>query len=75
MKTISNFEAAEFESTYAMIVRSEEKQRSRFEIVVYVLLIASALFALSQFSREAVKMPFGIAHARMSASPSAQWGI
>ena len=34
-----------FESTYALLVRSEEKQRSRFEIFIYMLLIVSTTFA------------------------------
>ena len=46
-----------FESTYALIVRSEEKQRSRLETMVYTLLIASCLFAVSQFGREAATIP------------------
>ena len=75
MKTTSDIEPAAFESTYALIVRSEEKQRGRFEILVYALLIASTLFAVSQFSREAVKMPLGIAHAEMMASSPAPHGI
>ncbi len=48
---------ASFESTYALLVRSEEKHRSRFETAVYSLLIASTVFAVSQFGREAVAMP------------------
>lgn len=50
-----------FESTYALIVRSEEKQRSRFELLIYALLIASAMFAISQFGHQAATMPLGIA--------------
>jgi len=45
-----------FESTYALIVRSEEKQRSRLEMVLYTLLIASVLAALSQFGSEAAAL-------------------
>jgi hypothetical protein len=37
-----------FESTYALLVRSEEKQR--VETLVYALLIASSLFAIAQFA-------------------------
>jgi hypothetical protein len=51
-----------FESTYALLVRSEEKQRSRFETLVYSVLIASAVFAVSQFGRQAVAMPGSIRH-------------
>jgi hypothetical protein len=67
MKTISNVEAAAFESTYALILRSEEKQRSRFEILIYTLLVASTLFAISQFSREATTLPLSIARISTSA--------
>jgi hypothetical protein len=65
MKTISDPGPAVFESTYALIVRSEEKQRSRFEILIYTLLVASALFAISQFGREAATVPLNIARVSM----------
>jgi hypothetical protein len=51
-----------FESTYALIVRSEEKQRTRFEFFVYALLIISTIFALSQAGRQAALMPSNIQH-------------
>jgi len=51
-----------FESTYALIMRSEEKQRSRFEILVYTILIAATTFAVVQFGRQATLMPSSIAH-------------
>jgi hypothetical protein len=51
-----------FESTYALIMRSEEKQRSRFEILVYTVLVASTTFAVAQFGRQATLMPSSIAH-------------
>ena len=50
-----------FESTYALIVRSEEKQRSRFETLIYTLLVVSSLFAVSLFGRQAATMPSSIA--------------
>lgn len=49
-----------FESTYALLVRSEEKQRSRFETLVYTLLVASTIVAVTQFGRQAVTMPGSI---------------
>ena len=52
MKKISTTPEA-FESTYALLVRSEEKQRSRFETLIYVLLVVSAAFAVSQFGHHA----------------------
>ena len=61
MKTISN-SSETFESTYALIMRSEEKQRSRFEIFVYTILIASTTFAVVQFGRQATMMPSTTAH-------------
>jgi hypothetical protein len=51
-----------FESTYALIMRSEEKQRSRFEIFVYTILIVATTFAVAQFGRQATLMPSSIAH-------------
>jgi|GEM_PF-4621727 len=48
---------APFESTYALIMRSEEKQRSRFETLVYALLLASTLLAVSQFCLSAFAAP------------------
>ncbi len=45
MKTISTNPEA-FESTYALLVRSEEKQR--VETLIYTLLIVSTIFAVLQ---------------------------
>ena len=59
MKTNTNPEG--FESTYALIVRSEEKQRSRFEMLIYTLLVVSTLFAVVQFGRQTTMMPSSIA--------------
>jgi hypothetical protein len=63
-----------FESTYALIVRSEEKQRTRFEGVVYTLLVISSVFALSQFAREAVTMPAHIVRNPSTLNAPAQHG-
>jgi hypothetical protein len=73
MKTISTYPET-FESTYALLVRSEEKQRSRFETLIYTLLIASTMFAVSQFGRQAALMPSSIARLSTSASTAAQHG-
>ena len=37
------------ESTYALLVRSEDKKRVIFETIVYALVILSALAAILQF--------------------------
>jgi hypothetical protein len=73
MKTISTDPQA-FESTYALLVRSEEKQRSRLETLIYTLLIVSTMFAVSQFGREAVLMPSSIARVSTGATAAAQHG-
>ena len=73
MKTISHNPEA-FESTYALLVRSEEKQRSRFETLVYTVLIVSTIFAVLQFGRQAAMMPSSIAHVSTAVSAHAQDG-
>jgi hypothetical protein len=73
MKTIST-DPEVFESTYALIMRSEEKQRSRLEIQVYSLLIINTVFAFSQLSREARTMPPNIARNSTTVSATAHHG-
>jgi hypothetical protein len=46
-----------FESTYALLVRSEEKKRNVLEILVYVLFILSAMFSISQFALQTFPLP------------------
>jgi hypothetical protein len=69
MKTIST-NPETFESTYALLVRSEEKQR--VETLIYTLLIVSTIFAVLQFGRQAAMMPSSIAHVSTTVSASAQ---
>ena len=64
-----------FESTYALLVRSEEKQRTRIEGVFYTLLVISSIFALSQFAREAVTMPAQIVRSPTAVTAPAQHGV
>ncbi|MFZ3375133.1 MAG: hypothetical protein WA183_06230 [Chthoniobacterales bacterium] len=45
------------ESTYALLVRSEEKNRGVLEIILYALFIFSALVPLWQFAQQPVKVP------------------
>ena len=52
-------------STYALLVRSEEKERSLFEAVVYGLVILSAVAAIWQFMHQPIEIPLG-------ATPAAQ---
>lgn len=45
------------ESTYALLVRSEEKERSLFETIAYGLFILSAVAAIWQFAQQPVNLP------------------
>ena len=42
------------ESTYSLLVRSEEKKRALVETIVYGLVILSAVAAILQFADEVV---------------------
>ena len=46
-----------FESTYALLVRSEEKKRNVLEILVYALFILSAMFTIWQFELQTFPFP------------------
>ena len=54
--------ADEFESTYALLVRSENKERNIFEGTVYVAVVLSALFSLWQFAKQPVALPLTSVH-------------
>lgn len=45
-------------STYALLVRSEEKERGLFETFVYGLLVLSAVVGIWQFAHLRVPSPF-----------------
>jgi hypothetical protein len=47
----------EQESTYTLLVRSEEKSRGALEIILYTLFISSALILLWQFALQPVNIP------------------
>ncbi len=51
-----------FESTYALLVRSEETRRSRFEALVYTILIVCTTFAVAQFGHQTFVAPTGKGH-------------
>ena len=52
-KTLMN---NEFESTYALLVRSEEKGRGVLEIVLYAIFILSVIAGICQFALTPVKI-------------------
>jgi len=45
------------QSTYALLVHSEEKSRNVFEMVIYPLLILGPLIAIWQFAQQPVNTP------------------
>ena len=45
------------ESTYALLIRSEEKSRNAFEMLIYPLLILGPLIAIWQFAQRPVNIP------------------
>lgn len=45
------------ESTYSLLVRSEEKQLSIFENVIYALIVLCAAFSMWQFVHHPVTIP------------------
>ena len=47
------------ESTYALLVRSEEKERSLLETIAYGLFILSAVTAIWQFAQQPINLPLG----------------
>ena len=52
-KTLMN---NEFESTYALLVRSEEKGRGVLEIVLYAIFVLSVIAGICQFALTPVKI-------------------
>ena len=47
----------QFESTYALLVRSEEKGRGALETVLYVAFILSAVLLIWEFAQSSVSIP------------------
>ncbi len=58
-----------FESTYAMIIRSEEKERTASEIIAYALLIVSAFFALWQITQQPFTVPTNLVRTTSTPAP------
>ena len=59
-----------FESTYALIVRSEEKERSIFEGAVYFAVVLSALFSIWQVAKQPVALPLTFVHTTSISQPA-----
>jgi hypothetical protein len=45
------------ESTYALLIRSEEKSRNALEVAIYPLLILGPLIAMWQFAQQPINIP------------------
>ncbi len=48
-----------FESTYALLIRSEEKERSMFEGAAYLVFILSAVFSIWHVAHQPIALPKG----------------
>ena len=48
-----------FESTYALLVRSEEKERNVFEGAVYLAITLSVVFSIWHVARQPIALPTG----------------
>jgi len=46
-----------FESTYALIVRSEERERTASEGVVFLVFMLSVLFSIWQVAQQPITLP------------------
>ena len=57
--TIDEPEEEIHESTYALLMRSEETSRNVFEMVIYPVLIIGAIIAICQFVLQTVDMSSG----------------
>ncbi|MBA3883306.1 MAG: hypothetical protein H0X73_11470 [Chthoniobacterales bacterium] len=58
------------ENTYALLIRSGDKEQSISETVIYLLLIVCALFSMWFAAHQPVRMPVGTAIHTASAAKS-----
>jgi hypothetical protein len=68
MKTQTHSEG--FESTYALIMRSEEKERGLFEGAVYFAVVLSALFSIWQVAQQPAPPTLTSVHMTSIAQPA-----
>jgi hypothetical protein len=57
------------ESTYALLMRSEEKPRTLLEMIVYGLFILSAVAAIWQFAQQPIPLPLSAMPRTASETP------
>jgi hypothetical protein len=65
---IEAFEPEIHESTYGLLIRSEEKSRGIFEIIAYMLCILSAVISIYQFAQQSTVSPIAVNHGSISSS-------
>ena len=58
------------DATYAVLVRSEQDERSAMESVVYLLFIVSAVFSIWQVARQPITLPVDAATQRAGIAQS-----
>ncbi len=66
--TNTNRKAADV--TYAVLVRSEQEERSAIEGAVYLLFILSAVFSIWQVARQPITLPVDAATQRAAIAQS-----
>jgi hypothetical protein len=47
----------QYESTYALLIRSEDKSRNALELAIYPILILGPLIAIWQFAQQPINIP------------------
>ncbi|HSH39462.1 MAG TPA: hypothetical protein VK993_11820 [Chthoniobacterales bacterium] len=57
-------------STYPVLVRSEQEERSAAESIVYLLFIVSAVFSIWQVARQPITLPVDTAMERAAIAQS-----
>jgi hypothetical protein len=57
------------ESTYAMLVRSEEKERTFLEVAIYFLFVLSVVAAIWQFAEQPIALPLDAVTTTADATP------
>ena len=59
----NKIETAARQSTYSLLVRSEEKQRNIFETVIYALFVVCAVVGVLQFVQQPMSVPTHLGNA------------
>jgi hypothetical protein len=63
-------ESVTHESTYAMLVHAEERERTVLENVLYFLVVVSAIAAIWQFAQQPIELPLDSVTTVADATPA-----